>query len=318
MVDARLPDGSRVNAIIKPLALDGPHLSIRKFKRDALSAEDLLRYDSVTEPMLELLNGDREGPAQRADLGRHRRRQDDAAQHPVVVHPGQRAHRHHRGLGRASAPAAPRRAAGDPAGQHRGHGRGDPAHAAGQRPAYAARPDHHGRVPRRRGRRHAPGHEHRPRRLADHPPRQHAARRAEPARDHDRHGRPRPARAGHAAADRQRHQRGHPGEPPRRRHPQGDAASPRSPAWKATSSPCRTSSSSSAQGIGEGGEVLGHFKATGIRPQFADRLKSYGIDLASMLFSNLEPRPMGPNGAPRRDRRCPGGAEPCSACLRRR
>ena len=41
MVDARLPDGSRVNAIIRPLALDGPHLSIRKFKRDALSGEDL-------------------------------------------------------------------------------------------------------------------------------------------------------------------------------------------------------------------------------------------------------------------------------------
>jgi pilus assembly protein CpaF len=55
MVDARLPDGSRVNAIIKPLALDGPHLSIRKFKRDALSGEDLLRTESVTEPMLELL-----------------------------------------------------------------------------------------------------------------------------------------------------------------------------------------------------------------------------------------------------------------------
>ena len=44
MVDARLPDGSRVNAIIKPLAIDGPHLSIRKFKRDALSGEDLLRH----------------------------------------------------------------------------------------------------------------------------------------------------------------------------------------------------------------------------------------------------------------------------------
>jgi pilus assembly protein CpaF len=55
MVDARLPDGSRVNAIIKPLALDGPHLSIRKFKRDALSGDDLLRTESVTEPMLELL-----------------------------------------------------------------------------------------------------------------------------------------------------------------------------------------------------------------------------------------------------------------------
>ena len=106
MVDARLPDGSRVNAIIKPLALDGPHLSIRKFKRDALSGEDLLRTESLTEPMLELLQGDREGPAQRADLGRHRRRQDDAAQHPLVVHPAHRADRHDRGLGRAPAHAS--------------------------------------------------------------------------------------------------------------------------------------------------------------------------------------------------------------------
>lgn len=43
MVDARLKDGSRVNAIIPPLALDGPSVSIRKFRRDVLSAEDLLR-----------------------------------------------------------------------------------------------------------------------------------------------------------------------------------------------------------------------------------------------------------------------------------
>lgn len=55
MVDARLPDGSRVNAIIPPLALDGPHVSIRKFKRDTLSGADLLRTNSLTEPMLELL-----------------------------------------------------------------------------------------------------------------------------------------------------------------------------------------------------------------------------------------------------------------------
>ena len=57
MVDARLADGSRVNAIIKPLALDGPHLSIRKFRRDALRGEDLIRTDSLSEPMLELLKG---------------------------------------------------------------------------------------------------------------------------------------------------------------------------------------------------------------------------------------------------------------------
>jgi pilus assembly protein CpaF len=55
MVDARLADGSRVNAIIPPLSIDGPHLSIRKFKRDTLEGPDLLRTKSLTRPMLELL-----------------------------------------------------------------------------------------------------------------------------------------------------------------------------------------------------------------------------------------------------------------------
>jgi pilus assembly protein CpaF len=57
MVDARLPDGSRVNAIIPPLAVDGPHLSIRKFNDEGLGAEDLVRMGSLTEPMLRLLEG---------------------------------------------------------------------------------------------------------------------------------------------------------------------------------------------------------------------------------------------------------------------
>ena len=57
MVDARLPDGSRVNAIIPPLAIDGPHMSIRKFKRDVLSAPDLLRMETMTPAMLELMQG---------------------------------------------------------------------------------------------------------------------------------------------------------------------------------------------------------------------------------------------------------------------
>jgi pilus assembly protein CpaF len=55
MVDARLPDGSRVNAIIPPLALDGPMLSIRRFGHDPLKADDLLSNKSLTQPMLELL-----------------------------------------------------------------------------------------------------------------------------------------------------------------------------------------------------------------------------------------------------------------------
>ena len=47
MVDARLADGSRVNAIIPPLAIDGPALSIRKFAKEKLSIEDLIRFKAM-------------------------------------------------------------------------------------------------------------------------------------------------------------------------------------------------------------------------------------------------------------------------------
>jgi pilus assembly protein CpaF len=56
MVDARLPDGSRVNAIIPPLALDGPAMSIRRFGVRALTATDLLSHGTITEEMLEFLS----------------------------------------------------------------------------------------------------------------------------------------------------------------------------------------------------------------------------------------------------------------------
>jgi pilus assembly protein CpaF len=55
MVDARLADGSRVNAIIPPLALDGPMLSIRRFRANVLTIEDLLEHDSITESTFEFL-----------------------------------------------------------------------------------------------------------------------------------------------------------------------------------------------------------------------------------------------------------------------
>jgi len=57
MVDARLPDGSRVNAIIPPLALDGPALSIRKFSRDPIKVEDLVDLGSITVDMAQVLHG---------------------------------------------------------------------------------------------------------------------------------------------------------------------------------------------------------------------------------------------------------------------
>jgi pilus assembly protein CpaF len=55
MVDARLPDGSRVNAIIPPLALDGPSMSIRRFGANPLKLEDLLNYKAFTPEMAMLL-----------------------------------------------------------------------------------------------------------------------------------------------------------------------------------------------------------------------------------------------------------------------
>jgi pilus assembly protein CpaF len=57
MVDARLADGSRVNAIIPPLAIDGACLSIRRFGRDPVTARQMIENKTLTEPMLELLSG---------------------------------------------------------------------------------------------------------------------------------------------------------------------------------------------------------------------------------------------------------------------
>lgn len=65
MVDARMPDGSRVNAIIPPIALDGPSISIRKFRRDLLQANDLVTYRSLSDDMLQFI---RKAVAQRANI----------------------------------------------------------------------------------------------------------------------------------------------------------------------------------------------------------------------------------------------------------
>ena len=54
-VDARLPDGSRVNAVIRPVAIDGPSITIRKFRKDKLSAEQLIEYGSLTQNMAEFI-----------------------------------------------------------------------------------------------------------------------------------------------------------------------------------------------------------------------------------------------------------------------
>ncbi len=83
MVDARLQDGSRVNAIIPPLAVDGPLLSIRRFPAERLKADDLVTLKALTRPMLDFLSHCVRVAAELPDQRRHRRRQDDAAQRAV-------------------------------------------------------------------------------------------------------------------------------------------------------------------------------------------------------------------------------------------
>jgi pilus assembly protein CpaF len=56
MVDARLPDGSRVNAVIPPIALDGSMLTIRKFATDPYTAEDLIGFGTMTRPVFDLID----------------------------------------------------------------------------------------------------------------------------------------------------------------------------------------------------------------------------------------------------------------------
>jgi len=54
-VDARLPDGSRVNAVVRPVAIDGPAITIRKFARDKLKVDDLISFGSITRQMADFL-----------------------------------------------------------------------------------------------------------------------------------------------------------------------------------------------------------------------------------------------------------------------
>ena len=81
MVDARLPDGSRVNAIIPPLALDGPVLSIRRFMVMRPNIEEILNRGTLTPEMAEVLQALVKGKVEHPDFRRDRHRQNHFAQH---------------------------------------------------------------------------------------------------------------------------------------------------------------------------------------------------------------------------------------------
>ena len=168
LVDARLPDGSRVNAAIPPVAVDGPLLSIRRFGRSLMHGKDLVDPAHADRGHAGDAAGGGAGAAERADLRRHGRRQDHAAQRAFQLHSGRRAHRDHRRRRRAALAADARGAHGNAAGQRGRAGRHSHPRTGDQRPAYASRPHHRRRGPRRGSAGHAAGHEHGPRRLADH------------------------------------------------------------------------------------------------------------------------------------------------------
>ena len=233
MVDARLPDGSRVNAIIPPLALDGPVLSIRRFGAE-LSMDQLVAKGSLTQEMVDLLAACVQARLNIIISGGTGIGQDDAAERAERVHSRHRARRHDRGRRRTAAAAGTRGAPGDAAAQHRRTRRGGGPRPGAQRPAHAARPHHRGRSARRRGAGHAAGDEHRSRGLAHHGARELPPRRAGPRRDDDpvrRHG---AAHSRHPRADRVGARGGRADVAACRMARGASRRSPRSRPWKAT------------------------------------------------------------------------------------
>jgi pilus assembly protein CpaF len=122
MVDARLADGSRVNVAVRPVAIDGPLVSIRKFAKRAFSIDRLIQVGSLRPQMAEVLRAAVQGRDLDRCLRRHRQREDDDAQRVIQLHLAQGAASHDRGLGGVAAPTAACRTSRDTASERRGQG----------------------------------------------------------------------------------------------------------------------------------------------------------------------------------------------------
>ena len=166
MLDARLPDGSRVNACSRRCRSPGSLLTIRKFGRERYSLDDMVRLGTLTREAVELLQA-----CLHAELnilvsggtGSGKTTLLNAMSGEISE---RRADRHDRGCGGAAAQPGARSAPRIAACEHRGRGPGHDPRPRPQRTAHAARPHRRRRGPRRRGAGHAAGDEHRPRRVA--------------------------------------------------------------------------------------------------------------------------------------------------------
>ena len=222
MVDARLKDGSRVNIVFPPLALDGPYVSIRKFGTKEIDFAKLIEWKALTlqvarvleiaaEARLNVIISGGTGSG-KTTLMNAMSRLIDPGERVVTVEDAAELQLQQPHVVRLETRPSSLE------GKRRGH----PARPGAQRAAHAPRPHHRRRGARRRGVRHAAGHEHRPRRQHVHHPRQHHARRADPHREHGADGQHGPAVQGHPHPDRRRRRSDRAGRTPARRRPPRD------------------------------------------------------------------------------------------------
>ena len=142
MVDARLPDGSRVNAVVHPVAIGGPFLTIRKFSKDPYTVSDLVSFGSLTPQTAHFIDACIRGRLNVVVSGGTGTGKTTLLNVLVVVHPERRAHRHDRRREGTEALAGARVLAGVAAFEHRRSRRGPDPRPRAQLVAYAARPHH--------------------------------------------------------------------------------------------------------------------------------------------------------------------------------
>ena len=204
MADARLEDGSRVNVVVPPLAVDGPAISIRRFGVRRPGPDELVASGSLSPLAAERWRRPCAGGGRCSSSGGTGSGKTTLLNALSAWIGADGARDHDRGRGRASPPPAARRPPGVPPRLGRGQGRGHDSRPPSKRAADEARPDRDRRGARRRGARPSDRAQHGPRRCALDAPCELARGRSAPPRDAGAHGWCRPSSRGDSRPGRPR------------------------------------------------------------------------------------------------------------------